>query len=294
VYGSVASLVAGKLKHDGYDDIVVGFSNDDYVPVFSPVGSSCIYDGFGVFDHTAWSGPLSVRMLDMDGDKQLDIVTASSAGLAFGSSSDAQLTGYPLSTGTHVIAAGDFTGDGKDDVAVFQSSFGVRIYRSAGSGFSPGSVYYQVGEVMALAAGDMDKDGDLDLIALRALNKVAVLRNEGVSGGNVGLATLTPNVSLNGGSFATTEEPTDFVLIDFDKDGALDVVVGSVTGGSIKFLRNDGSGKLTLIGEATQAAGITAIGAVDVNGDQHMDIVATSADHGSLGSARLLVFVADP
>lgn len=293
VYGDVGSLEAGELLNNGGDDIAIGFMNDDYVPVFAQVGN-CNYDGSWTFTVGATTGGRSVRMLDRDGDKQLDIVTASSSGLAFGSSSEMQLTNIGLGGSTTVMAAADFSGDGRDDVALFQGAAGLAVYKSTGATFTNGSPYYQLGELVALEAGDLDGDGDIDLVGLRLNNRVVVLRNEGVSAGSIDFATLTPTVRLNGGSFTPTEEPTDLVLVDFDNDGVLDVVVGSVAGGAIKFLRNDGSGKLTLIGEGPDAAGITAIGAVDVNGDQLMDIVAASNDPGSQGSARLLVFVANP
>jgi hypothetical protein len=237
----------------------------------------------------------NVFFFDYDGDKKMDFLATSEQGFMWGTK-DQQMAPFGKDLGSQgglLATTGDFTGDGKDEVVIFSANNGIRIYAPSNNGGYV-SAAYSAGALTDLEAGDMDGDGDIDLVGLSGTDEIIVWRNEGVDDGNVVLSQVTPNVSLNGGSFAMTQEATDFVLVDFDKDGARDVVVGSMTGGSIKFLRNEGSGKLSLVAEVTDAASVMAVGAADVNGDGAVDILATSIDHGLLGAARLLVILADP
>ena len=96
----------------------------------------------------------------------------------------------------------DFDGDGREDLVVAGEWMPVRFYRNAGGRFEDVTeatgLEHTSGWWRSLAAGDVDGDGDEDLLA-----------------GNLGL-----NASLK----ASPEEPVRVVAGDFDRNGSLDAV----------------------------------------------------------------------
>ena len=143
----------------------------------------------------------SIRVADLDGDGRLDFVTDSRV------SGSAELLNYGEPGGTwrvaslpqprgglrvHAVAVGDFDRDGRRDVAVsFQSQEGGEVRRGLdvffGSATEPSwrrvSIWAadaRVAEAMtALGVGDLDGDGDQDLVALTAKGEVWLFVNDG-------------------------------------------------------------------------------------------------------------------
>ncbi len=238
----------------------------------------------------AWeSGDLkdttSVAWGDMDGDGDLD--------LAFGNADDAQggevnqvyrndgSGNFSLaweSTGdlknTYSVAWGDMDGDGDLDLAFANGSTGLfmegqinQVYRNNGNGsFSP--AWESTGELKdtaSVAWGDVDSDGDLDL----------VFGNRKDFDGDINQVYLN-----NGsGSFRLGWESTDdaewteeIALGDMDGDGDLDMVVANTLQVNQVFY-NDGTGNFSPAWESTgdtQATSSISLG--DVDGDGDLDI----------------------
>ncbi|QIS02019.1 hypothetical protein F5X71_06555 [Nocardia brasiliensis] len=129
---------------------------------------------------------------------------------------------------TEDIRAGDFDGDGIDDVITADSfSFSTTLLlcngqggfkktdRVALSGLGPTSI----------AVADFDKDGKLDAAMSAVLNsKMVIFAGKGGSVGKTG-------------EFAVTSQPQTPAVADYDGDGKLDIVVAG-SANAVSFLKN--------------------------------------------------------
>ncbi len=138
--------------------------------------------------------------------------------------------------------------------------------------------------VSDLVAGDIDHDGDIDLIAAdSAGNAVRFLVNDGVGG----FVKKSFNLGATPGALA---------LGDIDSDGDLDLLVGFYS--EMRTLRNDGAGNFLITSTLSYpSSGIDAVGAsfTDVNGDGKLDAVV-GLRHISVGasySGALFVAIGD-
>ena len=124
----------------------------------------------------------------------------------------------------------------------------------------------------AVAVGDFNGDGDLDIATAAFNNTVTVLLGLG-SGEFTGAATFPV------GSF-----PQSLAVVDFNDDGKLDIVTANSGDNSVTVLLGNGSG-----GFAPAAGSPFGVGAnpqsvlgVDVNGDGKPDIVTANLNDNTL------------
>lgn len=119
------------------------------------------------------------------------------------------------------VAIGDFNGDGRPDIAVgindTSPADNIGILINNGSGFNL-PVYYgnaSSRSIYSIRAGDIDNDGDLDLVANTynvGSNQVHVLQNDGM-----GVFTVLT-------SFSNTDTAREIYLADYNNDGRLDII----------------------------------------------------------------------
>ncbi len=185
------------------------------------------------------------------------------------------LTGVRYSS----VALGDLDGDGDLDLILTGNQSGAvsKIYMNDGTG---SFTEIDAGSLMgvdesSVALGDLDGDGDLDLI---------------LTGSHSGPVS---RIYLNDGSGAFTETGagslTDLyyssvALGDFDGDGALDLILmGNTNIGYIsKIYMNDGSGAFTEIGAGSLLGvweGSVSLG--NINGDDALDLILTGSTSAS-------------
>jgi hypothetical protein len=195
---------------------------------------------------------------------------------AAGTPSFAPYASYDTGTGVGpgpapvTTVARDFDGDGDADVAtVSQSGFADAVLlRNAGNGTvgAPSNVAGSNGS-QSLAAGDVDGDGDNDLVGMTP-NSAIVLRNNGS-----GAFTVSQTLPLTLGA------QIQAIVVDTDADRDLDIA--APTFNAVQTLRNNGSGTFAA-GPSTTVPGafsLTAVAAARLNGDAVADLLV--ADGGS-------------
>lgn len=157
----------------------------------------------------------------------------------------------------------DLDGDGFDEV-VAGATGGLDVFDNKDGKLQPRrTVPVSPGEVTALAAGDVDGDGLVDL-AVTVGGKVEVLRNDG--------GRAFSSISSVTGSQGTCR---GVALGDFDRDGHLDVAFGDADGRRIgvQLGRGNGSFRAPVYRDGLPAAPAWLV-AADLDGDQRTDVAA--------------------
>jgi hypothetical protein len=124
--------------------------------------------------------------------------------------------------------------------------------------------------------GDIDGDGDFDLLGVNGGGEL-LLRNTNPSTTWLNISTeISPNTAI---------DDNDSKFLDYDNDGDLDFIIGSL-GASERIYRNNGmigtpdftqvSGLITTVGDAT-----LDIEVADLTGDGRLDIVTLQGESGS-------------
>ncbi len=137
------------------------------------------------------------------------------------------------------MVAGDFTGDGKLDLAVATGTANtVSILLGNGDGTFQSAVHYPVGNNPdAIVAGDFTGGGKLDLAVANAYdNTVSVLVGNG--DGTFRPAVEHP-VGLN---YPGENGPDAIVAGDFTGDGRLDLAIANYNTGTVSILLGNGDG----------------------------------------------------
>ena len=177
----------------------------------------------------------------------------------------------PVGAGPDAIVAGDFTGDGRTDLAIANSGDNdVSILLGNGDGTFQPQVTYAVGQTpLAIVAGDFTGNGRLDLaVANGDDNTVSVLLGKGDG-------TFQPQVT-----YAVGFAPSAIVAGDFTSDGRTDLAVANYNDDDVSILLGNGDG--TFQPQVTYAVGSapTALVAGDFTGDGRTDLaIANSGDN---------------
>mgnify|MGYP005835274823 CR=1 FL=1 len=162
----------------------------------------------------------------------------------------------------HGVAVGDMNNDGRPDILI-SATYGNQVYWYENTGFWTFTQHYvgAANEPLYLDAGDLDGDGDLDIVTGDYMySGVYIFYNSG-----------------DGSSFTSQSLPTsgdvwEVDLGDIDADGDLDIATS--TGGGVLWFRNDGGSIFTqlYVGSLDWPHGCRLF---DMDGDGHLEIAAT-------------------
>ena len=279
------TVLIADLNKDGSKDILVANTGGDSVSVF-------LNDGKGGFSPAKGSpfpagpAPNDLALGDFNGDGYLDVAVANHSiqrvsvllGDGKGGLSLAPGSPFPVASNPHPhgIAAADFNGDGKLDLAV--DSWGENkvlvlfgngdgTFRKPGAKFAVGEAPYQ-----RLRAADLDGDGHPDIITSNWEGRsLSILRGDGKGG-------FSP---AGGKRVAVAPAPFGLAIGDFNGDHHLDIAVAHYSGhaddpgrNGLSILYGDGKGNFALAGGSPFPVGNypTTLAAGDLNGDGIDDI----------------------
>jgi hypothetical protein len=266
---NLSSIALVDLDRDGHLDIAATSSGDG-----SPPGRE-VAVAFGVGDGTFSGGtwfrtgvqPVAIAAADLDGDGNLDLVTADSGSygasvlVGLGARTFATREDYAVGAQPSGVAVADFDGDGKKDLAVASSyDATLRILRGVGNAEFSGARHALIGAApVAATAGDLDGDGRADLIVLDASGLVVVR-------GGAGLALGAP-IPANAGAGLTAA-----TVADVNRDGKADVIATDGVAGTVRVLLGNGDGTLGAPSAFPACAGPVAVAAADLDGDGAPDL----------------------
>src|SRR5580704_1666385 len=214
--------VLADVDHDGSLDIVVGNECGNGVSLY-------LGNGDGTFQApTGLSGSSrvnSVAVADFDGDGNLDIAAADANSgavdvyLGTGSGTFSGVTQYPATNSASSIAAADFDDDGKLDLVVASGSgnAGIVFLHGIGDGTfaAPSSITTTTGLATVMAIGDLNVDGNLDIVGIDTNGTLQAWLGNGD-----GTFQPTPQtISIGNSGFGV-------LLGDFVSDGGLNVAAG--------------------------------------------------------------------
>jgi len=306
--GYFAGMDLGDVDGDGDNDIVIGGeswagSSIKGCRVYVNNGTSG-----GKIDWDEVTGPDTSLyydqcvFADINDDGDLDIVAGTrsngikcwtgNGGSGGTFSWTAKATNLPTSGEYTGIAVADMNKDGDLDIVATDyssSSPAARLYTGNGAGTwtsRQSSMPSDTSQSYGVAVGDVDKDGDMDIVYSRNSGLRCYLGN---SGGTGGTSFTWTAASTN---LATSGRHAQLNLADLDKDGDLDIVVAVVDGGVVAYQGNGGSGSgqsWTKVSKGLPTSGRyygSAIG--DFNKDGVKDIAGCMwEDGGSAGGMHV-------
>jgi len=127
------------------------------------------------------------------------------------------------------------------------------------------------GNAYAVAVGDLDGDGDLDVVGGGIFPDKVVWWN------NTGSGEFTEHV-INDSFPDSFADPRSFAVGDLDGDGDLDVVGAASGAGDVVWWANNGSGDFTQHAINLTFGGAWSVAVGDLDGDGDLDVVGTATD----------------
>ncbi|MDB4965768.1 MAG: repeat protein [Myxococcales bacterium] len=182
---SPQTMALGDVDGDGKPDVVVA----TYELLGGPSQVAVLHNnGDGTFGaptaYATGKDPVAIVVVDLDGDGWRDIATVDlvngyddSLSLVMNKGDGTFAAPVSISglASPKALAAADFVGDGRIDLAATRSG-GIDILLNAGKGAFAPAVSYSAGKSNAIAIGDVDGDHLADLVAANSIS-AALLRN---------------------------------------------------------------------------------------------------------------------
>jgi hypothetical protein len=269
------SVAVADFNADGDLDLATANAvSDDVSVLLGGAGASFVAATGSPF--AVGENPLAVAAGDFNGDSDPDLAVANhdsdnisvllgGAGASFAAAADSP---FPAGgDGPISVAAGDFDGDSRSDLAVANHFSGeVAVLRAEADGSFGAAISYDAGALAAsVAVGDFNGDSDLDLASANAGDdSVSVLL--GGPGGSFGTAT----------DYSTGDQPWSVAVGDFNDDSDPDLAVANYGSGSVSVLAGGVGGSF---GDATSfpaGDGATAIAVADFDADNDSDLATAN------------------
>jgi len=214
---NVNSMALGDVNGDARPDAIIASESSGTVTVLLNEGNGA----FGpLFRYASGRFPLAAAIGDLDGDGAADVAVSNGERnvnvlLNSGDGAFAPAVDYPAGL-SYAIILRDLDGDGRADLVVANEPVpgavgDIAVLLNNGDGTFATAARYPMGTLenpFLVAGGDLDGDGDVDLVVLGIGQRTAgVLFNDGQ--GTFGPAILYP----------TNEAPGAVTIGDLDGDG---------------------------------------------------------------------------
>lgn len=278
------AVFVGDLDNDGDLDILSASAEDDTIAWYENDGATTPSFTKIVVSNIA-DFATSVTVGDMDGDGDLDILSASLfddvvAWYENDGAADPTFTRIVITTatnGAYTLAVGDMEGDGDldifstsrydDTVSWFENDGGIDPL------FTERIISTSVNNATDVSFGDLDGDGDYDIAASsRDDDTIAWFENNGGSN-----PTFTKIVLTNAADGARRVS-----IVDIDGDGDLDIFAVSNYDDTVSWFENDGaiapSFTEQVVTHSADGANGISVGDIDGDGDLDMFLASTNDD----------------
>jgi len=296
--GSSASGIAiGDLDGNESSDIVISHHDSNEVAVilsngdgtFEPVRQAAVAERIEPAPHAH-----NLALADLNNDGDLDIVVAQAdanaiiAALGDGAGGFRPLmTAFPAGRHPYTVVVADFNNDGRNDVAAPNADSNDL---TIGLGDGPGGFTAPAGartplpaRTLALAAGDVNADGVIDLVgsADAVQNELSLMLGDGTGG-----------FARSAHAFTAPSRVYGHMIADINQDGMMDVIAPSIDRSSIIIWLADEPVAMRFRRVEFETPGtdsqVLAIG--DINGDGILDVVTAGWGQATitvmLGQAR--------
>ncbi len=262
------SIAAGEVYGNENIDLVVTNTEYGEVTFLHGRGDGTFYAPYAL---AVAQAPASVRLLDLFGRLDMVVIDQATGDVVILNVAGGQVR-VPLNYAhATAVAAGDFNGDGLNDLVI--APIGIFINTGQG-GFSFKSYFPQLsgfGFPTGVATGDFDKDGRVDLAVTDYNGSLDIFRG-------LGDGTFSSAIAFSSGLY-----PNDPTVEDFDRDGVPDVMedlrpdlaVLSPATGTVVIVMGNRNGSFvsdTSLGFDQDWRGFRSTVAADFDGDGHMDL----------------------
>ncbi|MBL8753003.1 MAG: VCBS repeat-containing protein [Planctomycetes bacterium] len=269
----VFQIEAGDIDGDGKTDLVVSVPGG--IKVLRNTSSVGVYS-FEVLPGTpatiaSGDFPFGIAMADFDRDADMDIavcdylggslhlIPGTSVPFTFGPETVLALGGGPID-----VVAADFTGDGRQDLAVSRASQSdIVVLRNLGAGFEQ-FLSVPVGQSPNyLVTADFNRDGRADLVVSNATSGTVSVLFGNAEG-------------FTGQDYPAGATPTALLARDLSNDGVPDILVASLQSGDFRIMVGDGKGSFPLLPTFPGTLGASDAVLQDLTGDGRPELVITS------------------
>ncbi len=325
-------MKAADMDGDGLLDLVSGSNENQPIQLHMRNTSGLTFETFSISGGGPIASMIDLEIVDLDGDGNLDIAVlvrdtgfvpvqdASIRGavvLLFAPDDPTDQLAWTEVTitatfnlpgediGFAAFAVADFTGDGRADIMLgsneIEETDVIRLYQNPGGANARDGgawteaglpVTFDVNLIQDLAAGDMDGDGDLDVVATFPTAKtfnvrwlVNPLQESGVDAAMAG--NWTRRIVGQQSEVDPENQGGDFIAVgDIDEDGNLDVAVAHGTLKLVQWFENPGPGfieqqtfpwRVFNMAQLIEGVEMTQIQLIDMDLDGSLDLFATAS-----------------